>query len=115
MSQQELELHPRRRGFGRLAKNHPPMRGWLAVPLVGRDGRNLGFVQLSDNEYGSDFDETEEAMLVQLAQVASAAVEQNLTENALRELAATLETLVAEEVNAAKRKTPCDNHRRWRP
>ena len=98
MTQAELEAHPRWRAFGPHAKDHPPMRGWLAAPLIGRDGRNLGLVQLSDKEDGSEFDETDEAMLVQLAQLASAAVEQNLTETALREMAATLENRVAEEV-----------------
>ncbi|HEV7254331.1 MAG TPA: PAS domain S-box protein [Mesorhizobium sp.] len=81
MTQAELEAHPRWRGFGLHAKDHPPMRGWLAAPLVGRDGRNLGLIQLSDKVDGTEFDEADEAMLVQLAQLASAAVEQSLTEH----------------------------------
>jgi PAS domain S-box-containing protein len=84
MNQAQLEAHPRWRGFGQHAAEHPPMRGWLAAPLVGRDGRNLGLIQLSDKVGGSEFDEADEAMLVQLAQIASAAVEQSLTETALR-------------------------------
>jgi PAS domain S-box-containing protein len=84
MTQAELEEHPRWRGFGRHAGDHPPMRGWLAAPLIGRDGRNLGLVQLSDKEDGGEFDEADEAMLVQLAQLASAAVEQSLADAALR-------------------------------
>ncbi|HYD99665.1 MAG TPA: PAS domain S-box protein [Alphaproteobacteria bacterium] len=84
MTQAELEAHPRWRGFGRHAADHPPMRGWLAAPLIGRDGQNLGLIQLSDKADGSDFDEADEAMLVQLAQLASAAVEQSQTEAALR-------------------------------
>lgn len=62
------------RGFGKEAKSHPPMRGWLAAPLIGSDGKNLGLVQLSD-KYEGDFDEKDEAILVQLAKMASAAVE----------------------------------------
>jgi PAS domain S-box-containing protein len=84
MTQAELEAHPRWRGFGRHAADHPPMRGWLAAPLIGRDGRNLGLIQLSDKDDGGEFDETDEAMLVQLAQLASAAVEQSVAETALR-------------------------------
>jgi len=74
MTQAELEAHPRWRGFGKEAKNHPPMRGWLAAPLVGRDGQNIGLIQLSD-KYEGDFTETDEAVVVQLAQMASIAVE----------------------------------------
>lgn len=85
MTQAELEAHPRWRGFGRHAPDHPPMRGWLAAPLVGRDGRNLGLIQLSDKFENAEFDEGDEAILVQLAQLASAAVEQALSEAALRE------------------------------
>ena len=84
MTQAELEAHPRYRMPGAPAGGHPPLRGWLAAPLVGRDGRNLGLIQLSDKEDGSEFDEADEAMLVQLAQVASAAVEQASTDSALR-------------------------------
>ena len=36
LTQDELLAHPMWRGFGRHAAQHPPMRGWLAVPLIGR-------------------------------------------------------------------------------
>jgi len=84
LTQAEMEAHPRWRGFGSERASHPPMRGWLAVPLVARDGRNLGLVQLSDKRDGSDFDEDDEAILVQLAQHASTAVERRTAEDALR-------------------------------
>jgi PAS domain S-box-containing protein len=84
LTQTELEAHPHYRGSGDNAGQHLPMRGWLAAPLVGRDGRNLGLIQLSDKEDDGDFDEADEAMLVQLAQIASAAVEQASTDSALR-------------------------------
>ena len=84
MTQAELEAHPRWRAFGVHASGHPPLRGWLAAPMVSRDGRNLGLIQLSDKQDGDEFDASDEAMLVQLAQVASAAVEQSLTDTALR-------------------------------
>jgi signal transduction histidine kinase/CheY-like chemotaxis protein len=50
------------------------MRGWLAAPLVSRDGRNIGLIQLSD-KFEGEFTEDDEAVLVQLAQMASVAIE----------------------------------------
>jgi len=50
------------------------MRGWLAVPLIGRAGRNIGLIQLSD-KYEGDFTEEDEAILVRCGQVASVAIE----------------------------------------
>ena len=41
----ELTSHPRWRGFGIHQGEHPPMRGWMAAPLVARDGTNLGLIQ----------------------------------------------------------------------
>jgi PAS domain S-box-containing protein len=73
MTQRELERHPRWRGFGGDAA-HPPMRGWLAAPLVAPDGRNLGVIQLSDR-YSGEFTEQDQAVLVQLAQLAAATIE----------------------------------------
>ncbi len=91
MTQAELEAHPGWRGFGRHAQDHPPMRGWLAAPLVGRDGRNVGLIQLSDKEDGSEFDESDEAVIVQLAQLASAAVKQAQVEERLKQSAERVE------------------------
>jgi signal transduction histidine kinase len=74
MTQAELLAHPLWRDFGEEGPHHPPMRGWLAAPLIASDGRNLGILQLSDR-YEGDFDGEDEAILVQLAQLASIAVE----------------------------------------
>jgi signal transduction histidine kinase len=74
MTDEELRAHPAWAGFGTEADRHPPMRGWLAAPLVASDGSNLGMIQLSDRSAG-EFDEADEATLVQLAQMASVAVE----------------------------------------
>ncbi|HIK16985.1 MAG TPA: PAS domain S-box protein [Leptolyngbyaceae cyanobacterium M33_DOE_097] len=74
LTQAELEAHPRWQNFGKAGDQHPPMRGWLAAPLMGRDGHNIGLIQLSD-KYEGDFTEADEAILVQLAQMASVAVE----------------------------------------
>ncbi|HEX6042001.1 PAS domain-containing protein [Longimicrobium sp.] len=74
MTQSELERHPRWHGFGPDAAVHPPMRGWLAAPLVSAEGHNLGLMQLSDR-YAGDFTEQDEAVLVQLAQMGAVAIE----------------------------------------
>jgi signal transduction histidine kinase len=46
------------------------MRGWLAVPLIDRTGRNIGLIQVSDKVDG-EFSEEDEAILVQLASIAA--------------------------------------------
>lgn len=74
MTQVELETHPAWKALNEEADKNPPLRGWLAAPFVTRDGRNLGLLQLSDKIDG-DFGEDDEAILVQLAQMASAALE----------------------------------------
>jgi PAS domain S-box-containing protein len=74
MTQQELEAHPAWKEFRKHAKDHPLMRGWLAVPLIGHGGKNLGLVQLMDKAQG-EFTEEDEAILVQLAAIASAGIE----------------------------------------
>jgi signal transduction histidine kinase/ActR/RegA family two-component response regulator len=74
MTQEELEAHPLFRDFGAHKADHPPMRGWLAAPLVGEGGRNIGLVELSDKVSG-EFTEDDLAVLVQLAQMASSAIE----------------------------------------
>jgi signal transduction histidine kinase/CHASE3 domain sensor protein len=61
-----------------------PPQGWLAAPLIGPDGRNRGLVQLADRREG-DFTADDEAILVQLAQMASVAVENARLYEALRE------------------------------
>ncbi len=90
MTAEELEAHPRWRGFGAAADRHPPMRGWLAAPLVG-DGRNLGLIQLSDKVDGTEFTAEDEAILVQLAQMASISIENARLFEREHEIAATLQ------------------------
>lgn len=74
LTQAPLEAHPAWRGFGAAAERHPPMRGWLAVPLTGRRGQNIGVIQLSD-KYEGEFNEEDEAALVEFARLASVALE----------------------------------------
>lgn len=83
LTQSELLRHPAFRHFGKHADDHPPLRGLLIAPLIGRDGRNLGVVQLSDKLEG-DFTADDESILMQLAQMASVAVESALVFDDLR-------------------------------
>lgn len=69
LTQAEVEAHPAWKGFGSEAQNHPPMRGWLAVPLIGQDQHNYGLLQLSDKYNGEEFTEEDEHHLEQLAQL----------------------------------------------
>lgn len=47
----------------------------LTADLAGRDGRKLGTIQLWDKKEAGEFDEADEAILTQLAQLASVALE----------------------------------------
>jgi signal transduction histidine kinase/DNA-binding response OmpR family regulator len=84
MTQRELQEHPvwqahRVEPVGAASGGRPaPMRGWLAAPLTGRDGRNLGIVEVTDKHDEGEFTEDDEAMLVQLAQMASIAIENTI-------------------------------------
>ena len=62
----------------------PPRRGYLCAPLVTRGGATMGVIELSDRLDG-DFDEDDEATLVQLAGVGSVAIENSRLFEALHE------------------------------
>ncbi len=101
MTQAELEAHPHWKGFGRAADKHPPLRGWLAAPLVGRDRQNIGLIQLSD-KYEGEFTPSDESILMQLAQMASVAVENARLYKAEQQARAAAEAS-REEAQAANR------------
>ena len=73
---------PVRLGAGARANTWGPVRratdatryGWLAAPLLTRDGRNLGLIQLSQKLDG-EFSPDDEAILVQLTHMASVAID----------------------------------------
>jgi len=75
LTQAQLEADPRWLAGSAPPRGHPPLRGWLAVPLVGREAQNLGLIHLSDKMDGRDFTAEDETLLVQLAQYASSALE----------------------------------------
>jgi GAF domain-containing protein len=70
LTQDEVEQHPEWRAFAESAGKHPPLRGLLAVPIVGEDGLNYGLLQASDKIAG-DFDEDDERRLQCLAAAAA--------------------------------------------
>ncbi|NMM11576.1 MAG: PAS domain S-box protein [Polaromonas sp.] len=102
MTQAELEVHPRWRDFGRYGDEHPAMRGWLAVPLIGRNGQNIGLLQLSD-KYEGDFTQQDEYVAMELAQLAAIAIENARLLEQVSQLNAGLEQKVAERTVALAR------------
>lgn len=74
LTQAELEAHPEWKRFGTEAGRHPPMRGWLAVPIVDRDGVVWGLLQLSD-KYEGEFTADDAADAERLTAVVSGALE----------------------------------------
>jgi GAF domain-containing protein len=75
LTQTELESHPAWIGYAEAAESHQPLRGLLAVPIVGEDGLNYGLLQLSDKADGGDFDEDDERHLQRLAALAGLALD----------------------------------------
>jgi serine phosphatase RsbU (regulator of sigma subunit)/CheY-like chemotaxis protein len=74
MSAKEVEAALTSYGTIEVAPGLPALEGWLAVPLMGRTGRHLGIIQVADKEDG-DFTESDEVVLLQLAQLAAVAIE----------------------------------------
>ena len=75
LTQAEVESHPDWRGFAEAADTHPPLRGLLAVPIIGEDGLNYGLLQVSDKVDGTDFDEDDERRLHRLASLGALALD----------------------------------------
>lgn len=65
-------------------------RGWLAAPMIARDGSNMGLIQVWDKLEG-DFTDKDEATLLQLAQSASVAIENRRLYEREREIAEILQ------------------------
>ncbi|SIN87393.1 PAS domain S-box-containing protein [Singulisphaera sp. GP187] len=85
LSQAELEAHPAWKKFGGPREDSPnATHGWLAVPLIGHGGRNLGLIRLSGKDEG-EFTEEDEAVLTQLAAIAAVGIENARLYQALRE------------------------------
>jgi GAF domain-containing protein len=75
LTQDEVESHPAWQGFGDNRENHPPLRGWLATPVYGENGRKYGLLQLSDKSGGRDFTVEDEDLVRELAAFAAATLD----------------------------------------
>lgn len=71
LSDEEIAERP---VWRQLAAGGPALRGLLATPLTGRDGATIGLILVSEKDEGV-FNAEDEALLVQLAQLASVAIE----------------------------------------
>ena len=83
MTQEQIESHPAWQDFGLEKGRHPPMRGWLAVPIIGLDSRSIGILQLSD-KYDGEFTGEDETVLCELAELAAAVTERDRLVEAIR-------------------------------
>lgn len=81
LCQADLEASSLWQGESREIVPGLPMRGWLAAPLSTRDGHTVGIVQLSDKSAG-EFSNEDEGIVVQLAQMASIAIENSKASDA---------------------------------
>jgi serine phosphatase RsbU (regulator of sigma subunit)/anti-sigma regulatory factor (Ser/Thr protein kinase) len=68
----------------------PDDGGWLTAPLIDREGRNLGLIQVADKQ-DAEFTEDDESILLQLAQMASVALENARLYEHERDIAASLQ------------------------
>ncbi len=72
MTDEELQSHPAWKNFSDMLDDrgleHPPMRGWLAVPVLGRNHQFTGLLQLSD-KYQGDFTPDDLQRLERLARL----------------------------------------------
>lgn len=73
LTQHQLEAHPHWGGMGGQADKHPPMRGWLATPIIDNEGKNWGLIQLSDKLDG-EYSEEDEKLLVDFTEIISRAL-----------------------------------------
>jgi GAF domain-containing protein len=86
LTQSQLESHNEWTGFADMSGRRFPIHGWLGVPLKDGQGTNLGLVDLSDKYGEEEFTKTDGEILVQLAEMASIAIENcRLSESLYRE------------------------------
>ncbi|HET6879827.1 MAG TPA: response regulator [Pirellulales bacterium] len=81
LTPEQLASHPAWHSLGRsLWDSHEPP-DWLAAPLTGRDGRDMGLLHVC-GKFQGEFSIEDEAVLLQLAQIASIAIENTLNSEA---------------------------------
>lgn len=87
----DLTKHPQSYGF---PPNHPPMRSFLGVPVVGRGGA-IGNLYLTEKVGAAEFTDEDEAIAVMLAAQAAGAVENARLNQDLRALQASRDRFYA--------------------
>jgi PAS domain S-box-containing protein len=102
LTQAEVLAHAGWRQVGSADECERMMRGWLAVPLTGRDGRHIGVLQLSAR-YEGDFTQQDEYVATEMAQLACIAVENACLMQEVSQLNTGLEKKVAERTAALAR------------
>jgi signal transduction histidine kinase/DNA-binding response OmpR family regulator len=78
---EELARHPAWQASAQSAWGDIDRGGWLAAPLIGRDGFEIGLIQLADKRE-EEFSADDESLLLQLAQMSSIAIENILNSEA---------------------------------
>ena len=102
MTQAELQANLHWHAPGVQADKYFPMHGLLAVPLIARNGKNIGLLQLSD-KYEGEFTKQDEYVALELSHLASAALENSRLLEKISLLNAGLEQKVAERTLALAR------------
>ncbi len=74
LTRAEIDATPELASLSRLGGDAVVERGWLAAPLLSRDRKPMGLIQLADKHAG-DFTPEDEALLVQLSLLAAIAIE----------------------------------------
>lgn len=90
MTKKEIQASFVSRGLFDVEPGNPMLEGWLAVPLIARTGETLGLIQVADKVEG-DFSESDEVVLLQLAQLAAVAIENAERYEQERHIAETLQ------------------------
>ena len=98
MTQAELRRHPDGQGLGRNFR----LRNWLAVPLTGRSGQNIGLLQIAD-KYDGEFTLQDEYIATELAQLGSIGIENTRLLQEVSQFNTGLEQKVAERTVALAR------------
>lgn len=102
LTQAELEADPR---WCEISKSSEPcrtLRGWLAVPLTGRDGANIGWLHLSDKFVG-EFNLQDEYVATELAQQVSIAIDNLNLLSQVKELNSGLEEKIIQRTGELSR------------
>jgi PAS domain S-box-containing protein len=102
LTQADLKAHPRWTGLGDYADKNAVIRGFLSVPLMGRDGQSIGVLQLSD-KFEGEFTLQDEYVVIELAHLAATALESALLFDEVHQLNVGLEQKVAERTEALSR------------